>query len=133
MRYQSFVVASIAAAISMLGFGPAAIAVDLENVELAGKAVHKVEREGELEVEIFAIQVKSATARNGETIVELRGKTVAITGPKMEEIEKHNGKEVLAFGTLSLDKESLEADSVIRVPPTKIPPSEEPPAPREQL
>jgi hypothetical protein len=127
------VVASVAVAVSFLGIGPAAFGVDLENVELAGKAIHKIEKEGDLAVEVFAIQVKSATAKDGQRIVELKGKTVAITGPKIEEIEKHNGKEVLAFGTLSLDKKALEADSVIRVPPAKTPPDKEAPAPSEPL
>ncbi len=119
MRCQRMVVATLAVAVGLFALSTTAFAVTMDNVELAGKAIHTIEKRGDRQVEIFAVVVKSATAKDGDTIVELAGKTVAITGPETAEIAKSDGHKVLAFGTLSEDKTTLEADSVIKVPPAK--------------
>jgi len=116
MKLHGLFACTLVIAVSLPGLNRVVYAVKLDNVELAGKAIHQVEKRGDQEVEIFAIIVKSATAKDGDAIIELKGKSVTITGPKAEEISKNNGHDVLAFGTLADDKSALEADSVVKIP-----------------
>ena len=60
--------------------------------------------------------MSSAKDADGRPLSDRNGKMVMVTGPQMDEIEKGNGKRVLAKGDLSEDKASLEATKATMVP-----------------
>src|SRR5690606_22723643 len=117
MKRQLWFLPALGVPIVIAIFVTIAHAAAMENVELVGLADHRVEKDGDAQIETFAIKVTTATAKNGDRIAEIEGELIVVTGPKSEEIRKNDGQEVLAFGTLSENKTSLEADSVIKIPP----------------
>lgn len=108
---------TMALAVCMMGFGTMAYAADAtKGVTVTGKAVCKSETKDGKTTKECSITVGTATGADQKPIADLAGKSLKVTGPKTAEIEKHADKEVIAKGTVSADKTSIEAELIAPAP-----------------
>ena len=111
---------TLALAVCMLGIGTHAYAADpvpapmpMKGVEITGKAICKSETKDGKTTKVCSITVFSAKGADGKPIADLNGKTLKVTGAKSAEIEKLADKDIVAHGTVSVDKSSYELDSAM--------------------
>jgi len=118
MKTRMILVATLALAVCMLGISPLAHAQAAPGkVEVTGKAECKMEKKDGKDVKICTIAVTEAKGADGKALTDV--KSVTVTGSKLADCEKMNGKEVIAKGSLSADKKVLTADSVAEKPAPK--------------
>lgn len=111
---------TLAMAVCMMGVSAAyaaeAAPAPMKNVSVTGKAIFKSETKDGKVMKDYSLTVVTAREANGKLMADLAGKTLKVTGSHTGDIEKLADKEAIVRGTLSADKASLEADSVMARP-----------------